>query len=781
MFLIFGTLTLRAEESLRVRVPLVLGDESLGELWVYPIDGATKNYELEGGEFYSILTKRLSLESQNKISSLKEFSRVNFEQLKAKNIDARFDDENLILFVNFNSADLSETRLSLAQQYDSESGALIIRSAPWSGFINLKGNYNTDSNQQSFYGELDWVHSLGSLRFVNRLSYHGSLEDKFQRRESYLFYDWENLSSRLTAGDLYPRTRSFQRGRSLLGLSYSKESQLQKWWQYQNTASKEIILDSPSTVEIYVNGALRERVEAAAGPLLLDQIPLFSGQNSVELKIKDRFGNQKIIQDLFFHDQALLKKGEHDYSLTTGMASRPFKGDKIYSTDEGYASAYHRYGLLESLELGWNIQGSSETHMLGLESHHINLLGRWGLELSESYSLIDKSGYAALVSWSAPWLFYTTQFEWQSRYFVSPLGSAIIAPFNSRWIQSVSFQDYLNINHGVSFYRTWFYDGINSNTIRYDLRRNFNQQWSAGVSYEQQWMESSHYQIVFSIGWFEPNKNFRSNAEYSTALKNARIDFEHNPNQQVENFYQRASLELQPNQEFFNGELGYEGRRGSVNLDYENDESFDSSRRQSISLGATTALAYTPKALAMGPTVQDSFAIFSAQPQLAKDQELLIGNDPQEPVAIMDRHAPTLLTNLSSQGSRTLLINSRDPATPLFIENEFVRLDPKFYRGLEIEVKQSQPMNLRGILKNFDGQALVYHSGEWKAKDTVGKVLDQGLVFTGASGEFFIESKTKATQFEISLNVPAIFVFNFKLDEAHLNSETIYDLGEIRP
>jgi|GEM_PF-3882188 len=783
-------------QELRVKTPVIARDGIWGELWLYPNPKDSSETQIDSNAIYEILKKRFQDDSFVGLEFLKNNERVSFKELDQAGIKASFNEEELVLNLDIDPTRLKQTQLNLLEERDGESGALILRPTPWSGFVNLKGNLDFDKESVSpawersnFYVEIDWIHSQGNLRFVNRFNAFEESDRFIHRKESYLFYDLEKESARITVGDIYPRTRSFQRSRSLLGVTFNKESQLQRWWQYQNTASKEIILDSPSTVEIYINGTLRDRIEAPAGPLLLDQIPLYAGRNNLEIRIRDRFGKVQIITDSFVHEQSLLKKGRHDYALSSGFASKAFRSDRLYETDEIYLSGFHRYGLLETLELGWNAQATSETWMMGLEARNVNPWGLWSTSFSDSANAQAHNGQAALLSWNSlevlrplpydPSL--NTQLEWQSRKFISPLAAQASSPFQARFLQTLAIRTPVNINHIFSYYRTWPYDEVATNSARYDIRKTFSREWSVSASYEVQWDEERRNQFYISLGWLESRKNIRAQTDYSSQNKSTRLEVEHNPNEVLENFHQRATLENSNIQSRVSAEAGYRGRRGLSSVEYQNIKGRGvSANTHTVSLNASTALAYTPNAFGIGQPIYDSFAIFRAKPSLSRGNELHVGASTNDNATIIDSIGPGVLSNLSSQNARLLQISSGDPDHPIHVQDEFVKLDPKFYRGIEMIVEQSKPLALQGTLINLDKTKLSYHSGKWEIFSSEGPLIDSGEIFTSAEGEFFIESKMWGASLTITINYPTSVSFQSDLRSFENSAQKVSDLGEVQ-
>lgn len=103
----------------------------------------------------------------------------------------------------------------------------------------------------------------------------------------------------------------------------------------------------PSTVDLYVNGALRLREDVPPGPFTLQDLPVVSGAGDIRLVVRDLLGREQVLTQSFYASPRLLRPGLHDYSYELGAVR------------ENYGLASNDYGRL--LAVG--------THRLGLTSH----------------------------------------------------------------------------------------------------------------------------------------------------------------------------------------------------------------------------------------------------------------------------------------------------------------------------------------------------------------------------------------------------------------------------
>lgn len=118
--------------------------------------------------------------------------------------------------------------------------------------------------------------------------------------------------------------------------------------------------ESTSTVQLYVDGVLRAQSEAQAGPFVIDQAPVVSGQGEAELVITDILGRQQTITRPFFVSTTMLRAGLSDWSVAAGAERRAF-GVESNRYGDSFAALRYRRGLTNSLTLEGAIEATDET------------------------------------------------------------------------------------------------------------------------------------------------------------------------------------------------------------------------------------------------------------------------------------------------------------------------------------------------------------------------------------------------------------------------------------
>ncbi len=126
----------------------------------------------------------------------------------------------------------------------------------------------------------------------------------------------------------------------------------------------------PSTVDLYVDNALRLSGEVAPGPFTINDVPVVTGEGEIRLVVRDLLGREQVIFQPYYASSALLREGLHDYTYEAGFVRRRFA---IESNDYGrfFTAGTHRLGLSERLtgELRVELMRDQQTAGAGLAYH----------------------------------------------------------------------------------------------------------------------------------------------------------------------------------------------------------------------------------------------------------------------------------------------------------------------------------------------------------------------------------------------------------------------------
>ncbi len=114
----------------------------------------------------------------------------------------------------------------------------------------------------------------------------------------------------------------------------------------------------PSTVQLYVNGLLKETQQVPPGPFSIPAMPVVTGPGTATIVVQDMLGREQVISSSFYASSDLLKSGLDDYSFSAGKLRDNYGVD---SNDYGPSAATgtfrrkrNNHPVLISIDPSWH-------------------------------------------------------------------------------------------------------------------------------------------------------------------------------------------------------------------------------------------------------------------------------------------------------------------------------------------------------------------------------------------------------------------------------------------
>ena len=103
----------------------------------------------------------------------------------------------------------------------------------------------------------------------------------------------------------------------------------------------------PSSVQLYVNGVLKESKQVPPGPFSVPAVPVVTGPGTATLVVRDMLGHEQVISESFYATSNLLKSGLNDYAFAAGKLRENYG---LESNDYGpfAATGLFRHGFSDS-------------------------------------------------------------------------------------------------------------------------------------------------------------------------------------------------------------------------------------------------------------------------------------------------------------------------------------------------------------------------------------------------------------------------------------------------
>ena len=113
----------------------------------------------------------------------------------------------------------------------------------------------------------------------------------------------------------------------------------------------------PSTVDVYINNTRRLSQDVPAGPFLISDVPVVTGDSTARLVVRDGLGRETVTETPLYASASLLDVGMMDYSAEIGFARQSY-GTESFSYDALLVgSGTLRYGLTQRMTLESHIEG----------------------------------------------------------------------------------------------------------------------------------------------------------------------------------------------------------------------------------------------------------------------------------------------------------------------------------------------------------------------------------------------------------------------------------------
>jgi outer membrane usher protein len=276
----------------------------------------------------------------------------------------------------------------------------IVSPEPVSGFINYDINYFfTEKGFKSL--DVPWEvglkmgHWLAYSQF--RYARPANQAGEHQRLSTHLTWEDPEQLRQLVIGDFTVPRQRLASGGEFGGLSLRTDFSLNPHFVRQPGVDFEAVIDTPSTVELYVNDSLIETRDLQPGEVTFRDIFTQTGSGKAVLVITDAFGTTRRITKPFYVDYDLLKEGLDEYGYHLGFERDFSQPEARYG--KLTALGFHRYGFSKTFTGGLHFELNPQISNVGLTatavfgtSHKIET------DLAISYNQ-GKWGYGVLINY----------------------------------------------------------------------------------------------------------------------------------------------------------------------------------------------------------------------------------------------------------------------------------------------------------------------------------------------------------------------------------------------
>lgn len=305
--------------------------------------------------------------------------------------DARFDPSRQSLELRFAPTAFLATRLT-----DTESELPPVNAAELAAFFNYDLNWSHSrvrgvrpSKELGALTEAGFTGSFGVLTssFLGR---HAQVKEagasaQWRRLETTFTRDFPDHKLSVRLGDTTSRTGLIGQPFYFGGIQITRNFALAPGFISQPLPVFAGSSSVPSTVELYINDALRQTLNVPAGPFTIENPSPISGDGRARMVVRDALGRETLITQSFFSHGELLETGLSDWSLELG-AVRNNLGLRNADYGQRFAAGLWRQGLSKRLTMEVRGEWAQRTRGVGVgfsQALPWQALGQASVALSE--------------------------------------------------------------------------------------------------------------------------------------------------------------------------------------------------------------------------------------------------------------------------------------------------------------------------------------------------------------------------------------------------------------
>lgn len=268
-----------------------------------------------------------------------------------------------------------------SQQYiETNESKLISCTPPAKGNLfnyDLTAQNNNFSNSNYLGGIGEWINfSSNAFTRLQFLANHSNDKSQVTRLDTTWQKDLPKTITTWKVGDFLSGQDAWSSTARLGGIQYARNFQTQPYYiTYPLPAySGEAIL--PTQVQYYINDQIRLTQDVAAGPFVIDGLPVTDGLNNINVQTKDLLNRVSIVSLPFYASTELLKKSLTSFSYEFGFIRENYG---LKSNDYGRAIfiGTHLLGITDKWTLGGHFEIADKQQIAGISTR--NLIGTLGI------------------------------------------------------------------------------------------------------------------------------------------------------------------------------------------------------------------------------------------------------------------------------------------------------------------------------------------------------------------------------------------------------------------
>ena len=759
--------TERAKQALVFSVPLVFSDRVFGDVIIEVGDRGT--ISVIGPSLRSELSDLLNETGQAALDqAIGDEPFIIPSDLKAAGFDLEFDSGQLELTLNSIRPDFLPVR-TLGRAPPSQNRVELTTTEPesFSTFMNVTGNFDYDTRSSDdppdFF--LDGATRLGGIVVEYEAALTDQLSDNYDllRRSTRAVYDDPESYRRYTAGDLRLNSLSILRAPLLAGFAVEKRRNIfDPLSSVTRLAGRQIFLDNRSTVDVVINGEQYDSFQLDAGTYDLASLPVQQGSNDIQLRVRDSFGRQEIIDYNFFSESLDLAAGDEEYSFAIGVIAEALGFEPSYGEDIA-SSGFYRRAFSSDLILGGAFQASEDVQLVAATVSVVPQVipGVFDMESAISNSSSD-TGIAARAGYrfqrnlqSGRASQYSFNVDYQSAAFntidaVLPTESEILS-MNATYSTSLNDRSFLAI--GGNYFRR-----AGQTTDDYSAFTEINYRVSnrTGVTFGAEYGRSSQFGNMAGIRVglttaLGPRR--RASVDYRSRSESFRANISRGANTEAGSFGYDIGVSQFGDDAEADLQLEYNANRftSRTNINSSGESSGDLFDDQRIRAQIGTSIAYAGGSIGIGRPIANSFLL--AKPHPALEGKGVIS---ARTLSRGDYYAKSGLLgaavqgNLSPYSKQNVQFDAQDPFDAFDVGDGTVLVNPPYKSGYLTVVGTENYISAIGTIADNQG-AIALATGRVIAIDQDDD-FEELPFFTNSRGRFGLFGLAPGKSYKVLLS-----------------------------
>lgn len=618
---------------------------------------------------------------------------------------------------------------------------------------------------------------------------------EFERRYARFVYDQPLDYRRWFLGDLSPETRGRQGFVEMGGLGVARQTR--RFNAFRNnvlTSARQFTLQESAVVRVLKNGVFMQEFRLDPGQYDVSNLPLNTGNNSIELEIEGQSGFRDRINYSAYLDTIDLEPGDYEYGAFLGVVADSGFGAPSYDSGEVAFTGYYRKAFLDRPAVGVGIQAASDVQTVTAQTQYLlNDASRLRLDGAVSNSREVGAGFAFAASYDfildrgGEADVWTVVADYTSENY-SDLGQPAGENITS-WAVSAGYTKRFSPDWTVSLSGSYRMSRSERNDDSYALNLVSNYrvapEWTAQVGLE--YVETGYRGgnafggegagITLALVW-TPRFDRRVESRYSSARDSTSVRFQQSPRNLVDAFGYSLAATDDPEAKTLSGQIDYVSNRFDASLSHfavgRDFGNITDDQATSFRIGG--ALAFAGGKLALGRSIYDSFAIVYPHDTLKGG---VIAGESLEGGRYTSRSGafgPALDNTLTAYVNQSVHYDAIKAPLGYDIGEGIKRVHPTYRSGYTIEVGSSKFVSAMGRLVGNDNKPAALLSGNIRPIDDAN--AEPEIFFTNSVGRFAVQSLEPGKTYRVELysNPPIQFEFSVPEDSDGLLDLSIVNL-----